>query len=846
MTIKRRDFLKMGSFLTASVATLGIAGCNNSNNDDSSAEAPAQPASTDAKWQFPQSVASGDPKPDSIILWTRVVPTTVASVTASSTVDLSIRLRVTAVDKSATMGTTTAFLAGDTLVADVVVPSYAAFDNTVRHKITGLSAGTTYYYQFQAGAVTSKVGRFKTAPAASASPNLKFVFMTCQDWNSNHWAAFTDIATNHSDLDFFVHLGDYIYETDSFSSGTAETAHGQLTLPKGSELPDNSGKFAAYPEDYRYLYKSYRSDPRLQKVHEMFPVVAIWDDHEFSDDCWQDAETYDNANQLQPSRRRAANQTWYEYMPADADFNQNDGSFQNIKIYRDLKFGTVAHLVMTDERLYRADHLIPETANNPLTNQPVGRIGARYMVPEASLKYAELGKGPYGFGALTPNDPNQFISMLGQTQRNWWMTTMQSSTAAWKIWGNEVSLLRMGVNGSNAVSTLLGLSIQSYMAAPASLDVATASAAMAVQLAAGLTTDDAAKAVAAATAIKNNFNPADQGLAAVTAATTSLVGNGVDTTTATNAAKLGVGTYVQALQAAAGGTSAQMAAAISFVASNTPLKTFQQKFVLNADQWDGYRAERKGLMDFLHTNNIQNVVAITGDIHAFFAGQVYNDFPGEVTAVDASSGTAVETAASAGGTPVIVDLVTAGISSSSWFTYLGQAVGSLSAALAPLVLYTLKKAQTSLPVDVTLPVLDFTMGKPFSVAALTTMAKDAFKKALAFNGIPEAAFTTQSGISIDQVAGALASNTALQGLCSTLASLQNNPWIKHIDTDAQGYALVQLDANNLTCTFNRVNNLFVASGVGYAPGTVPADARPLIARQVTVSLTTNSTTLTVT
>src|SRR5690606_19085809 len=93
------------------------------------------------------------------------------------------------------------------------------------------------------------------------------------------------------------HLGDYIYETvgETFQTGAVEARHTALQLPDGSFKDGTSGaKFATTLADYRYLYKQYRTDARLQAVHERFAMVAIWDDHEFSDDCWTDTATYDN------------------------------------------------------------------------------------------------------------------------------------------------------------------------------------------------------------------------------------------------------------------------------------------------------------------------------------------------------------------------------------------------------------------------------------------------------------------------------------------------------------------------------------------------------------------------
>lgn len=963
MTIKRRDFLRMGSFLTVSVATMGITGCNDSNDDDvtsgsSSGPQPLPPApeATGAAWKFPQSVASGDPKPDSIILWTRVVPSSIADATTSSSASFSVRLQVTAADNSANLGTDTA-LAG-TLVVDNLKAAYSLYDNTIRDKVTGLTAATTYYYQFVAGSKRSNIGRFKTAPAAAATTPLKFAFMSCQDWNSNHWAAFDDINTNHADdLDFFVHLGDYIYETNSFSSGAAEARHDQFALPKGGSL--NGNNFAAYPEDYRFLYKKYRSDLRLQKLHERYAMVAVWDDHEFSDDSWQNAETYTDGNNLQTDRRRAANQSWYEYMPADISFDQADSSFQNIKIYRDLKFGSVMHLVMTDERLYKADHIIPESTTSPLTGQPLGRINSRYLAPEGNLLRLQGLKAKNG---LAEGDQLKYISILGKTQREWWVSTMLTSTATWKVWGNEVSLLRMGLNGTQAVGTLIALqlfttasdtikgaaataNVQSLpkiaagagaaivngaapsTAIPATFAIAQKFAATGSQaeavgagMAAGLTQAQATAALSAMGAKTPTEAEITLCAATVVAATSIYMTAHIAKDAATNAAagavvsllvtdagaggsapdanllaaaKSGaagitddqgnviVGVYKAAKSAAPSGKDAQIQSAVGAFAGNPNslalikkevadfkttsvfviasgqaalLNNFLQKFLINADQWDGYNVERKALMGVLAGANplskvVQNVVAITGDIHAFFAGQVHAEFKGEVTNVDAATG--AETAEGAGGPAVMVDLVTAGVSSSSWFSYLKEAASQLSALLVTLVSATVPKAKSGLPVDIVLPVLDFTLGKPFSTGALTVMAKDSLKKALASAGIPEAAFA--AGINpaapvdavISGTAQSIASNQDLQLLCKSLAALDSNAWLKHVDSDAQGYSVVEVSPASLKCTFKRVNTLFVSGGVAAAPGAVGADGRPAVARTVVATVNAGSTALTI-
>jgi alkaline phosphatase D len=224
------------------------------------------------------------------------------------------------------------------------------------------------------------------------------------------------------------------------------------------------------------------------------------------------------------------------------------------------------------------------------------------------------------------------------------------------------------------------------------------------------------------------------------------------------------------------------------------LTPFFQKFVLNADQWDGYNAERKALMKHLGDNGIRNVVALTGDIHAFYAGTVNSDFD-----------------AAGGGTPVMVDLVTAGISSDSFFSYLKDAVGSLSASLATLVFYPLSIPVAALgatPVQVDVNLLDHTLrAASVTAATLAESLRVRLRSALAARGVAEAQLdATTSAV----LAGLQADSTFLQQLlplCQQLAALDSNPWLKHASTDAQGYAVVTLTPATLQCDFKQVNRL---------------------------------------
>ncbi|PHV11175.1 alkaline phosphatase D family protein [Chitinimonas sp. BJB300] len=830
----RRQFLKAGGFITASVAGLGLFGCNSSS--DNATTSPEAARGED--WQFPQSIASGDPRPDGIMLWTRVILANTDPVASNNQADFSIRLQISEADHTAALGGKTALAGG--LVLDTTLPVFAEFDHTVRHKVTGLAPGKTYYYQFIAGDSVSNVGRFKTAPAKDADiDQLKFAFLSCQDWSINHWGAYAHIAANDN-LDFIVHLGDYIYETvgEAFQLGAVESRHDALQLPDGTFKEGASGaKYATSLADYRYLYKKYRTDSRLQAVHERFAFIAVWDDHEFSDDCWNDAQTYSNGvasvaggdNEHQPNRRRSASRAWYEFMPADIYFSssQDEGIF-NIRIYRELQFGKLAHLVMTDERLYRSDHLIPEASINPATGTALGRIGSRYLVPQDTLSLVETLKMASG---RAQGDELAHVSILGKTQRDWWKKTMQGSPATWKLWGNEVTLLRMGVDGNQAIAMLVALNVIPTMADNIATTATTiggnqvVAAAIVAAVAAGANnTIAAAGAVTIATADATSSDKHAAAIGAGLSAQQAGLAVGVFDVVKTAASAGATAAQQQqagALRIAEGltgqtGANAVFAAiqadivakkqASAFVPAGmrTSLTPFFTKFLLNADQWDGFNAERKALMTHLSSNHIQNVVALTGDIHAFYVGAVHNDY-------DAGSASV----------PVMVDLVTAGVSSDSFFNYLKDAVSGVSSSLATLVFYPLSVPVAGLgTLTLNMNLLDHTLRKSTVTAAtLAESLRVSLRSALGGKGVPEAQLDATTTMVLTGLQADAGFTSQLLPLAQALASLNSNPWLKLANTDAQGYAVVTLTPSTLTCEFRQVNKLVGTS----APSTIVAN-----------------------
>jgi alkaline phosphatase D len=347
---------------------------------------------------YPQSVASGDPRPDGIVLWTRVDPTQQDSPSADM---LAWQI-----------ATDPAFSTSSILVEGVALIA-SDKDGTVKVPLANsvLQPFTQYHFRFIYNQVASRAGHFKTLPQPTDSlSELKLGYVVCQDYGNGYYNALTYLGQEQ--VDFVVHLGDYIYETIDSGSFQNNPVRVVPPFPSGGQIPQNV-------DDYRHLYKVYRSDPSQQVVHENFAYIQLWDDHEFGNDCHQDFHPDNDvapvtATTPQPELRLAANQAWSEYGLANTPFDASQGWENSIQVYRTFSFGTLAELIVTDERLYRD---APPCGSN--------EIGQRYF----SLGCSQMG--------------NSSRSMLGATQHAWFVNQVQTTPALWKLWANEVMLMQL-------------------------------------------------------------------------------------------------------------------------------------------------------------------------------------------------------------------------------------------------------------------------------------------------------------------------------------------------------------------------------------------------------------------
>ncbi|MFJ5214920.1 alkaline phosphatase D family protein [Streptomyces sp. NPDC088354] len=283
----------------------------------------AQAASAPA---FLHGVASGDPLPDGILLWTRVTPVPEA-VPGSGLGPATEVTWTVATDKALT-----------SVVASGTATATAACDHTVKADVRGLRPATDYWYRFTAGGVDSPVARTRTAPADnSTAARLRFGVVSCSNWEAGYFASYRHLAAR-GDLDAWLHLGDYIYE---YASG-GFAARGTVVRP---HAPAHEITTLA---DYRTRHGRYKTDADLQALHAAAPVVAIWDDHEFANDAWSGgAENHtEGAEGTWTARVAAAKQAYFEWMPVRPSIAGTT--------YRRLRFGRLADLSLLDLRSFRS------------------------------------------------------------------------------------------------------------------------------------------------------------------------------------------------------------------------------------------------------------------------------------------------------------------------------------------------------------------------------------------------------------------------------------------------------------------------------------------------------------
>ena len=274
---------------------------------------------------FLHGVASGDPLPDGVLLWTRVTPSPEAVPGSGKGGPVTVTWEV----------------AEDQDFQDVVARGTAeaasATDHTVKADVRGLRPATAYWFRFSAGEAHSPAGRTRTTPAEDAdAANLRVGVVSCAHYEAGHFASYRHLAAR-SDLHAVLHLGDYIYEY-----GTGEyPLEGDIVR---TVQPEHETVSLA---DYRVRHAHHKLDPDLQAMHAAHPVVAMWDDHEVANDTWSGGAGNHTPGEEGEwaDRVRAAKQAYFEWMPVRPS---TEGT-----TYRRLKFGRLADLHLLDLRSFR-------------------------------------------------------------------------------------------------------------------------------------------------------------------------------------------------------------------------------------------------------------------------------------------------------------------------------------------------------------------------------------------------------------------------------------------------------------------------------------------------------------
>lgn len=323
---------------------------------------------------FSLGVASGEPLPDGVVLWTRLAPD---PLNGGGMPDRNVSVRWE--------------LAADESFRKVVrrgtEVSSPDLGHSVHAEVSGLEPGREYYYRFKAGQEVSPVGRTKTAPAAGAVlRSMRLAFASCQNYTQGYYPAYDGMAEEEIDLVF--HLGDYIYEGPG--------GQGQVRRHEGIGEPEDL-------VGYRNRHAQYKTDRSLQAAHAAHSFVATWDDHEVDND-YADEESQDQ--NLDPAlfleRRAAAYQAFYEHLPLRRSSLPQG---PDMRLYRRLTYGDLVEFNVLDTRQYREDQVCDEN----------GRGGGQVV---------DIKDCPEFF------DDRQ---MLGAGQERWLFDGFRNSRAHWNV-----------------------------------------------------------------------------------------------------------------------------------------------------------------------------------------------------------------------------------------------------------------------------------------------------------------------------------------------------------------------------------------------------------------------------
>ncbi|MBS6414602.1 MAG: alkaline phosphatase D family protein [Lawsonella sp.] len=355
-------------------------------NATSLGAAPQGPTSPYSTKVFVHGVASGDPAPNAVILWTRVTQQPTWTPGSLRGTPVKVKWEVCPqVGRSRRFGSA---------VRSGIVTTDKNRDFTVKVDATGLQPNTRYLYRFTvldgpaAGAV-SPVGATKTAPALNSMPErVRFAFLSCSNWEAGHYSTYRFLA-DRGDLDFVVHLGDWFYE---YATGEYTGAFGKVREHeyKGETMT---------LEQYRRRHAHTKTDPDLQRCQAMYPFITVWDDHESADNSYlEGAVNHTEGKEGNwKARKRQSEKAYFEYMPTRVN-SMTDGEH----LYRYFRWGKLMDMSCLDLRSYR-------TKQN----------------------------------WLKQDNPDHTIG--GAKQMQWLRDNIKNSTCLWKVIGNPVMMAALQI-----------------------------------------------------------------------------------------------------------------------------------------------------------------------------------------------------------------------------------------------------------------------------------------------------------------------------------------------------------------------------------------------------------------
>jgi alkaline phosphatase D len=342
---------------------------------------------------FRHGVASGDPMQDRVVIWTRITPEKPGA-------DVAYTWRLNPVDRRA---------GGAKRGSGVTGP---ARDYTVKVDVTGLDAGRSYTFEFEAAGVKSPMGRTRTLPAGKTD-DVVLALASCSLYPNGYFNAYQAIA-DLPRVDAVLHLGDYIYEYGG--PGT----YG-MDSPVANERPHDPPREIQSLDDYRRRHAQYKSDPGLQAAHARAPWIVVWDDHETANDSYvQGAENHTPAAEGDWNARKArALKAYFEWMPIREPAKGVTLAEAGMRTFR---FGDLAQLIMVETRLTARDKQVSLEADAP-------EVDGKRDLTKLKAKLA---------------DPKR--RMMGPKQEAWIAAELSKSVKAghtWQVLGNQVVMARV-------------------------------------------------------------------------------------------------------------------------------------------------------------------------------------------------------------------------------------------------------------------------------------------------------------------------------------------------------------------------------------------------------------------